>query len=491
MTHQAARSRSIRGLSRAMLVAAILIGAVFSPRPGLAQAQRSIREWVNCDPSTDQRDGAAKAFAAAAHNAFTLVVDCPVFIHVGQDVARPIFLDNGVSVSMTGAGKFIVDNIFIPTFVIADSSDIRMTGWSVEYIGSMPTTLAAAGYLRAGVFIAAPGHSPTGAAFNDGVLTPWLAAHRGVVFDRSSGVATSPWAGPTSTSAVFFIVGASSNLTITNMSLSAPPGADVAHLIPVCFQTSIGFSPGEHVTAKSQNDASQVAIPSRISVEGLKIDGAYMGWAGVLEDASFRNIESLRYGDLQTARNADLGGVGKWFAPPHLFYINHSSVSNTHSRHIVIMNVADHGQRLGIARDLTSVNAAGNALSLKFGADDSVVSNYTSLRPDGVIDVLAATNLVISGLKGVYNSAFANDIYPALRFPQDGLHNIVLKDISIQDTAPVTRVPPIADATYASTTNLMLKNVTVAVNRFAPGVSLAPTITGQGVSLDIRQVAPH
>ena len=50
-----------------------------------------IKGWVREDRTgtSDDTAGVAKAFAAARHGAFTLVVDCSVSIKIGMDIARP------------------------------------------------------------------------------------------------------------------------------------------------------------------------------------------------------------------------------------------------------------------------------------------------------------------------------------------------------------------------------------------------------------------
>src|SRR5258708_31091143 len=90
---------------------------------------RSIREWVIGDGKTDDAIQTATAFAATKNGAFTLVVDCPVFIHVGSDISRPVYIDNGTTVQFTKDGLFIVDNVLLPAFVIANSSAIRLLQW--------------------------------------------------------------------------------------------------------------------------------------------------------------------------------------------------------------------------------------------------------------------------------------------------------------------------------------------------------------------------
>jgi hypothetical protein len=79
--------------------------------------KKSIRNWVTCDGVADDSLGVAQAFDAAKNNAFMLEVDCPVFMHVGMDTTRTVFIDNGTQVDFSAAGLIILDNILIPSFV--------------------------------------------------------------------------------------------------------------------------------------------------------------------------------------------------------------------------------------------------------------------------------------------------------------------------------------------------------------------------------------
>jgi len=486
VTQLAAVRPRLTALARAGIACAVMMAGVLMAGSSQAQTSQPISHWVSCDPQADQRDNAAKAFAAAANNAFTLVVDCPVFIHVGQDVERPIFLDNGVHVAMTGAGRFIVDNVFIPTFVIANSNDIEMRDWDVEYIGSMPTNPKTGGYTKNGAFVAYAASDPAAFYFNDEVLTGWLAAHRGIVFPHT----TTPWSGPTNAAATFRFLGSSSRISIVGMRFHAAPGADVDHLIPVAFNVDGGYRNG--VTAPARGapvDPGLIAIPSQMTVEGLTLDGAYMGWVGSVQDSTFDHITSLRYGDLQTPRGGDLGGVGKWFAPPHLFYF--VAVGTLPTNNIKITNVVDRGQRLGLARDTVPGQLSGYALSLKIGANNSVVSNYVSYRPDGLLDVLQASNMTLTNIHGEYNSAFLNNLFSGIRFPGTNMHNVTLSDVSIRDVAPVSLAPPISNMPDQHSDHVVLRNVTVSVNSAAQGLKLIPTVVGAGSSAEVRQTPAH
>jgi hypothetical protein len=114
---------------------------------------KSIGNWVGCTGTSDDTAGVAKAFAAARHGAFTLVVDCPVNIKIGMDIARTIFIDDGTTIEFTGSGKFTVDNILIPAFVIADSGNITLTNWNVEYDAGLPVDQNVGGFTNNGDFV--------------------------------------------------------------------------------------------------------------------------------------------------------------------------------------------------------------------------------------------------------------------------------------------------------------------------------------------------
>ena len=100
---------------------------------------------------TDDSKGLAKAFAAAKNGAFTLDIDCKLYFHVGMDIARPIFIDNGTSVNFKSSGLIIVDNVLIPSFVIANSSNINLSSWRVKYTGGILINERTGGYYNDGV----------------------------------------------------------------------------------------------------------------------------------------------------------------------------------------------------------------------------------------------------------------------------------------------------------------------------------------------------
>lgn len=461
-------------------------------RSGDAQAHsstgsKSIRAWVSCTGSSDDTAGVAKAFAAARHGAFTLVVDCPVNLKVGTDIARSIFIDEGTTVEFTEAGKFTVDNVFIPAFVIADSSNITLTDWNVEYDAGLSIDQNVGGYTNNGSFVA--GSKPAN-AFNDLRLTPWLAANRAIIFDKRGGNVNSQWTGTTNACAVFFITGDSSDLHVTGMHLYVPKTAGGERFIPVAFSLGVNYRRNQTVTAKMPMTGQIFAVPHDITFSNVTLDGTYMGWVGGLQNALFENIRSERYGDLQDAHGETVGGVKKWFAPPHLFYFNYTASGDAalFNTNIHIKNVLDSGVRVGKARDAGGTDSiSGYALSLKIGCVNCSVDNYRSDRPDGFLDVLTSDGLTISNVTATYDSAFLNNIFPGWRFPSATYKNVRFENIKFIDTAESTTVLPIGNANQPSNEGIAFKNVRVELNRWAgTATSPLPAIEGQGTDASLE-----
>jgi hypothetical protein len=449
--------------------------------PTVAVAKKSIGNWSGCNGAPDDTDAVTRAFAAARNGAFTLVIDCPVRLRIGFDIARAIFIDNGTSVEFSGDGKLTLDNTLTPAFVVANSSNITLTDWVIEYDASLPVdpnSSTGGGHEDNGRFVA--GHLP-GGAFNSFRLTKWLNVNRGIVFDSSDGYSTARWAGPTNICAIFYFTGDTSNVTVTGMRVSIPATAGADRFVPVVFSFSPNFKSNQTVSTKTPYTSQYYAIPHDLTFSTIALDGTYMGWVGGVQNAVFDTIQSLRYGDLQDARGENVGGVGTWFAPPHLIYLSYLPVGDPalFNRNIQISNVTDHGVRLGRARDLGKSPLLGNALSLKIGCVDCSVNNYKSSRPDGFLDVLSSNGLVISNVTASYDSAFLNNLYPGWRFPKPPYTNVKFENISLTDTAATTVYLPIDNAYHDTNQDLQFKNVHVALNRWAGyGTQPFPTIAG-------------
>jgi hypothetical protein len=454
---------------------------------GAVAVTRSIKEWTACDGQTDDAVGAAAAFDAARHAAFTLIVDCPVRLHIASDIARPIFIDDDTAAQFTGAGTFIVDNVLQPAFVIAGSQNVTLTDWNVEYVGGVPVDPDVGGYVQNGRFMKLAGSAQPAMAFNNLRLTPWLAANRGMTF--ASGV-TSLWAGPSNTSSVFYVIGDVTNLQVTGMRLYVPAGVGGERFIPMAFSLTRNFKANQAVTAMTGATAQAMAVPHNLAFSNIELDGTYMGWQGSAQAATFSNIQSHRYGDLQDAAGGNVGGIGKWFAPPHLFYLNYASDGDPglFNRNITIGNVVDDGPRVGVARDRGgSDTVSGSALSLKLGCVSCSVDGYATTRPDGFLDLLDSSGLAISNATATYDSSFLNNVYPGWRFPDaTGSTNVTVRNTTLTDVASESLQPPIANASQAGNQNISLQNVVVNVNRWAGAGSIYPGIQGQGNSVTLE-----
>ena len=455
-----------------------------------SKVKKSISEWVSCNGRSDDTEGVQRAFVAARHAAFTLVVDCPVFIHSALDIERVIYIDDDTDVEFSASGKFTVDNVMHPAFVLANSKRVTLTDWNVEYDASLPANPDVRGYDDNGQFVPEAGHTQPASPWNDLAMTRWLAANRRIVFDRREGNVRSYWAGATNTCAIFFMSGDTSQVSVTGLYVHVPQNAGVDRFAPVVFQFSPNFKSNQSVTAKTPKTAQFFAVPHALTFSNITFDGTYMGWVGGMQDAVFEHIRSHRYGDLQDARGGNVGGVGKWFAPPHLFYFVYdpredSALFNTR---IHVMDVVDDGPRIGTARDKGGHDSvSGYALSIKIGCSDCSVDNYRTTRPDGFLDVLPSNGLTISNVAATYDSAFLNNLFPGWRFPMSGYSNLTFENISFEDSAASSVQPPIGNAMQSSNEHITFKNVRVGLNRWSGrATSPLPVIAGVGnhVALD-------
>lgn len=433
--------------------------------PTTPTVTRSISEWVTCGGVVDGAAGVARAVQAARNGAFKLNVDCPVLIKIGTDIAKPIFIDNDTTIQFTGSGQFTVDNVFVPAFAIVNSARVKLVDWRVQYVGSMPVDWATGGYLNNGVFVANAGGAPPSYMFNDIALKAWLYSNRQISFTD-----TNPyWTGPIGASAVFHIRGSTTDLTISGLKLFVPSGAGGHQFIPVAFSLTPGNLNGKTYSASTPFTTDNFAIPTRITFDNIDLDGTIMGWQGNGRDVTFNKIRSHRYGDLQDAAGGNVGGVGKWFAPPHLFYLNYNVNGdlNLANRNFTMTDVIDYGVRVGVARDRGNTDSiSGYANSLKIGGYNITVNGYQSLRPDGLMDVLSCDVCSFANMSATYSSTFLNGIYPSLRFPAFGYKNVTFRNVSVTDTASISGILPMGTARGTDNSNLTFENVKIKMNKW-------------------------
>ncbi len=462
---------------------ALLLTVVAATHADAAVAtKKSIGAWVSCTGTLDDTAGATKAFAAARNGAFTLVVDCPVRLQSEAAIDRVIFIDNGTSVEFAGAGKFLVDNLLHPAFVIANSNNVSLVNWNIEWDGSLPVNPNTGGYTLGGKPVFAASATPPAGAFNDIVLTNWLQANRSITFDQTKGYVKAHWVGAAAAAAVFYITGDCSNLVFTGMKVYVPPTVGASQFIPTVFSLSTNWKSGQVVNATTPHTAQQWAVPRGITFSGIALDGTLMGWLGNLQNALIQNITSGRYSDLQDAKGGSVGGVGKWFPPPHLMYLNYDTAGDPalSNSNILITGVVDAGPRIGVARDKGGTDSiSGYALSLKLGCNNCTVNGYGSTRPDGFLDVLPSYGLSVSNVFAEFDSAFLNNLYTAgIRFPASGYHYVHFTNVDMVDIADSTITAPVGNSLSTTNESITMTNVNVAVNRWAGADLPVPTIAG-------------
>ncbi len=462
-----------------LLTAAILPAAVLAMAGSASAANRSIRDFTACDGRSDDTEGLRAALAAAGHNAFTLVVDCPVNVRIGDDVAKPLFFESGTTVQFTGRGQVVVDNSGIPAFVFANSSDIHLLGWRVMSLGSAPLSGYTEGYHQNGQWVASKGMAS--AKFNDLTLTPWMGQHRQVTLGGFN-----LWSGPTNATALFYFTGDDGNIEVRDLTVTVPDVQRVSHYVPMVFSFTTGY-PNGWKTMKGNPDNNRPAVPHNITISNVSLDGYLMGFQGTVQNATFDHIRAYHYGDLQADDTSQVGGAGKWFAPPHLFYIN-ADAHGTQPTHVRITDVIDEGVRVGVARDTQQNKNSGSALSLKIGGTDVVVDGYISHRTDGFVDVLPANGLTVRNAEATYDSSFLNDIYPGIRFPgaAPGYNNITFSHVHIRDVAPQTRILPIYSVPLPDYNNVVFQDVRVDLHSWqGPGPLTGPVIKGNNDSTPV------
>jgi hypothetical protein len=381
-------------------------------------------------------------------------------IHIGNDVTKPIFIDNKTTVVFTGMGQFIVDNSGIPAFVLANSDNVTLTNWNILYTGALPLSITG---VNAGLF-------------NDTTLKSWLVANRGITFSSMN----PKWPGPTDLTFIFFLRGSTSNISVTGMKayVSASTGAD--KFIPGLFGLAVGEKNNTTITSTTPINTTYFSIPNHLTFNDIDIDGYYMGWQGNLSDTIFNHIRAHRYGDLQDATGGTIGGVNHWSAPPHLLYLNFDPNGDIGlvNKNITITDTIDYGDRLGLARDPGPTQTLGSLQSLKIGGINILVDGYESYRPDGFADILATNGMTIRNVKATYNSAFLNYTYPAIRFPgptgttMPGFIDLSMYNINIADLATSTNYPAISSNNWSGNTGLLdLHNIAITLNKWTGTLS--------------------
>ena len=93
---------------------------------------KSIKEWgVSCSDTIDDTAQLKAAMAAAANNAFTLVIDCPVRFHTGSAGGSPVAVPDGVTMSFLGSGEFLTTGVGL---TVANLSAVTFIDFNMDVL---------------------------------------------------------------------------------------------------------------------------------------------------------------------------------------------------------------------------------------------------------------------------------------------------------------------------------------------------------------------
>ena len=109
-----------------------IVGGTTPPPP--PPVTKSIKQWVSCSETIDESAQLASALQAAANNAFTLIIDCPVRLHTGTAALSSIVVPDGVTVQFVGAGEFLAVSNGPPALTVADPSQVTFIDWNYTYL---------------------------------------------------------------------------------------------------------------------------------------------------------------------------------------------------------------------------------------------------------------------------------------------------------------------------------------------------------------------
>lgn len=417
--------------------------------------------FAACDGISDDRDNLANALKEAKNSAFELVIDCPLKINIGMDIAKPLFIESYTTISFTDQGLIIIDNVLVPGFVIANSSGINLINWHIKYIGQTPIDINTGGYYLDEQWYSATFRAPSTGMFTAITLKNWLIENRQMSFGRG----VNPfWTGFLDLEAIFYINGDSADIKFSNFMVTNSDVSKFWQYIPIVFSLVPGESTGSSNLVQMPLKSPALVVPHDIEFDDITIDGYLFGWHGSGNNIVFNDINGKHYSDMQDESGRNIGGVDYWFPPPHLFYLNTQPNWDKSLRNynIVISNVIDNGERRGNIWDYNANNpinlsggVRGAATSLKMQGDNSRVFNYFSSRLEGLGDILSSEQLVLNNIIAKFDSSYVKYYFPALRFTESGNVGITLNNISLFDTAKVTNLVPIT--AYKSPNNRGIK----------------------------------
>jgi hypothetical protein len=291
-------------------------------------------------------DGTTALRAALALNQ-PIAWDCPVTQVAGQDPTKSIFVPDGANITFMPGGLFTTDASGFPALSILNTRAV-LTNPQIRYVG-VPN-------------IAMPHVCNT---WNDGPAKAYL---------NKQGIASLFWTGPTNTSALISIRG-TANVTITGGRCFVDAGVTADRFPTVLLEVGPCALPG----------STTLALPTLIG-DGFELDGSVMGYVGSAQLIQLTNITRKRYADLQGPGGVNVGGIGDWMSPPHLFYFNDSPAAPIGM--IEIKDVIDNAEFCGNPVRRATGSGYMNVAKMPL-PNGSFIDGLYSRCADGGIGILA------------------------------------------------------------------------------------------------------
>ncbi|MBU2903079.1 hypothetical protein [Maribacter dokdonensis] len=406
------------------------------------------------DGVTDDRESFVKTLAYADSLGLRILIEKDIFLDVEETGTKSIFLEDNTWIEGVNDARIIVNNILSPAFYIALSKNVTITNLTFLYDQT---------------YIANYGEDYVGFADaflkNLQQLRDYLQNYKGVIyngiFPKDKGFVSFY---------SMFLLEAAENVVFENVKYIAK-GNTADTFIPFIIKMKEQYTANQTVGSIS----APTSICRNIVLNNITVDGAIMGFQGIVDGFHVDNVNSYRYSDFQDVNGNYLGGfdgVNFDFPPPHLFYLNKDSsedLTDFTTKNVNIYNVNDYGNYVGTlaVRGDVGVNIGyANSLKLTQQPENVHIENYKSFRRDGLGSFDGVTNGYFKNIYAESNIGLFNPLakVSTLRLLLDHpLENVVFEDFTLKDIGESTEVMPLRPA-YGN--NMTLINVNLYVNEF-------------------------
>lgn len=379
VTQQQPTSRQGDGTTK--ITVAQLLALIPQPLP-LNYLLLSQQPGIFKDGITDSWQGLVNALATAGAMGVTLVIDCFPYIQMGLDYTRTLFPVSNTNVLCLPGCGLSLDNVGVNAFAFVHAHDCEWRNLTISYIaGTAPSTCGSFGQNAVSF--------PSGGAFSNALnncvtvtLTNYLINNFGNSFTNGG-----RWneTAPTDICAIFNISGDCQRVRFPGLRVSVPDGVTASRFIPAVFALSPQWLPNTVVDITSVISGATAIAPAEIEVTQARFDGTLFGFiGGAVNGLYIKDLESVRYADLQNDSGGQVGGDSDWFPPPHLMYLDPWS-STFAPISGEVQDVFDKGIYVG--NPVRRAVSSGTLCCIKTDATSGMkYTNITSLRLDGGLD---------------------------------------------------------------------------------------------------------